>query len=103
MLDLNNTKKKGALLLDGATGTNLYLRGLPEGVCVEKWITEHPETIKDLQSGFAAAGSDAVYAPTFGANRIKLSHFGCGDEVEYLRSEERRVGKECRSRWSPYH
>ena len=20
-----------------------------------------------------------------------------------LRSEERRVGKECRSRWSPYH
>ena len=23
--------------------------------------------------------------------------------VEILRSEERRVGKECRSRWSPYH
>src|SRR2546430_12538092 len=23
--------------------------------------------------------------------------------VKYLRSEERRVGKECRSRWSPYH
>ena len=22
---------------------------------------------------------------------------------DYLRSEERRVGKECRSRWSPYH
>ena len=30
-----------------------------------------------------------------------------GDEVEPnvypIRSEERRVGKECRSRWSPYH
>ena len=25
------------------------------------------------------------------------------DEVERIRSEERRVGKECRSRWSPYH
>ena len=23
--------------------------------------------------------------------------------AEFLRSEERRVGKECRSRWSPYH
>ena len=23
--------------------------------------------------------------------------------LEGLRSEERRVGKECRSRWSPYH
>ena len=22
---------------------------------------------------------------------------------QYARSEERRVGKECRSRWSPYH
>ena len=26
---------------------------------------------------------------------------GCGKTT--LRSEERRVGKECRSRWSPYH
>ena len=25
------------------------------------------------------------------------------EEVEKARSEERRVGKECRSRWSPYH
>jgi len=25
------------------------------------------------------------------------------DELLYERSEERRVGKECRSRWSPYH
>ena len=24
-------------------------------------------------------------------------------EAERIRSEERRVGKECRSRWSPYH
>src|SRR5256886_8969334 len=24
-------------------------------------------------------------------------------QMEILRSEERRVGKECRSRWSPYH
>ena len=23
--------------------------------------------------------------------------------LQLLRSEERRVGKECRSRWSPYH
>src|SRR5260370_23477986 len=30
---------------------------------------------------------------------------GCGGKYqrEIARSEERRVGKECRSRWSPYH
>ena len=26
-----------------------------------------------------------------------------GDDDNDVRSEERRVGKECRSRWSPYH
>src|SRR2546425_6787324 len=26
-----------------------------------------------------------------------------GETRRFLRSEERRVGKECRSRWSPYH
>ena len=25
------------------------------------------------------------------------------DRFDTVRSEERRVGKECRSRWSPYH
>ena len=25
------------------------------------------------------------------------------DDMAHMRSEERRVGKECRSRWSPYH
>src|SRR2546429_4208335 len=28
---------------------------------------------------------------------------GTASQVERGRSEERRVGKECRSRWSPYH
>src|SRR5260370_7668296 len=28
---------------------------------------------------------------------------GIGKRTPFDRSEERRVGKECRSRWSPYH
>ena len=28
---------------------------------------------------------------------------GLGGQKVVMRSEERRVGKECRSRWSPYH
>ena len=30
-------------------------------------------------------------------------HAGAGGTESQDRSEERRVGKECRSRWSPYH
>src|SRR3989442_5394640 len=34
----------------------------------------------------------------------ELSRYFARPEVkEKIRSEERRVGKECRSRWSPYH
>src|SRR2546430_8962927 len=29
--------------------------------------------------------------------------YGVGETFRLRRSEERRVGKECRSRWSPYH
>ena len=32
-----------------------------------------------------------------------LGLLGHSDADVLLRSEERRVGKECRSRWSPYH
>ena len=34
-----------------------------------------------------------------------VSFVAVGDNIihENVRSEERRVGKECRSRWSPYH
>src|SRR2546422_11760753 len=32
-----------------------------------------------------------------------LSELAQVPDVDHLRSEERRVGKECRSRWSPYH
>src|SRR5258708_34514904 len=49
-----------------------------------------PEGYKNLQS-FELEGSVPVWT------------FACGDALLQKRSEERRVGKECRSRWSPYH
>ena len=38
------------------------------------------------------------------ANSVDEALAGRNDSIEVTtRSEERRVGKECRSRWSPYH
>src|SRR2546430_6122038 len=48
-------------------------------------------------------------APTSGLNfggqpgRSNLVQVDGADNTDNSRSEERRVGKECRSRWSPYH
>src|SRR3989441_9961122 len=37
------------------------------------------------------------------AVREALGQLGLEGVINGVRSEERRVGKECRSRWSPYH
>src|SRR6266568_9154205 len=37
------------------------------------------------------------------ASALHGGKFGQGAATSIDRSEERRVGKECRSRWSPYH
>jgi len=44
-----------------------------------------------------AMGADTRNVPEERAGDVLADH------IEGLRSEERRVGKECRSRWSPYH
>ena len=40
---------------------------------------------------------------TLGMTMPPLIAFNLANAVPLCRSEERRVGKECRSRWSPYH
>ena len=45
----------------------------------------------------------AVGSTTFAIISPKILGGATNQIVELLRSEERRVGKECRSRWSPYH
>ena len=62
-----------------------------------------------------AVSSECVAAMAEGVRRLTGSDYsvatsgiagpggGSADKPVGLRSEERRVGKECRSRWSPYH
>ncbi|MEG0692099.1 MAG: homocysteine S-methyltransferase family protein [Oscillospiraceae bacterium] len=83
-----------SMLLDGATGTNLYLRGMPQGVCIEEWILDHPEVIQEIQSRFIEAGSDIIYAPTFSANREKLGFYGHADKVLELNHRLVALSKE---------
>lgn len=69
------------ILLDGATGSNLQKRGMTAGVCPEKWILENPEIFIQLQKEYIEAGTDILYAPTFSANRLKLSEYGLESQV----------------------
>lgn len=68
--------------LDGATGSNLMKRGMPAGVCPEKWILDHPDILTGLQREYVEAGSNILYAPTFTANRIKLGEYGLEGQIK---------------------
>lgn len=82
------------IFLDGATGSNLLKRGMPAGVCPEKWILEHREVLIGLQKEFVEAGSNILYAPTFSANRIKLKEYGLEEQIREMNHELVAVSKE---------
>src|SRR3989475_6714612 len=53
--------------------------------------------------GFEALSRGAVSVDFVETHRASLAILKANSEALAVRSEERRVGKECRSRWSPYH
>src|SRR5258708_38322662 len=93
------------------------------------WRTDHPMVGHDCWTTLAALAAmtrtirlgtqvscvayrSPVLLARMAADIDAISHgrlvlgLGSGDmprEFQQMRSEERRVGKECRSRWSPYH
>ncbi len=62
------TLTQNIVLLDGATGSNLMAAGMPKGVCTEEWVLSHKDVIQSLQRAYIEAGSNIIYAPTFGGN-----------------------------------
>ena len=83
----------------------------------EETLPDDPVTVIDLpQSSADTAETSDMDTPWYLAlvNRwnplpedyeVDLVEVPGGEKVDerFYRSEERRVGKECRSRWSPYH
>ena len=52
---------------------------------------------------FGRVAADGFAAVQLAYKKCVPSVRSYADVTDALRSEERRVGKECRSRWSPYH
>ena len=84
-----------SILQDKAENSSISVEEIQD--YVEKTLTKnnHYETLK----------SYILYREKRNSLRKELNFFReyIEDESLLTRSEERRVGKECRSRWSPYH
>ena len=97
-----------ALLGTSPSAASARLRALAsEGfLSYDRVFSREPPFCQIRRKGLAAIGSDlpppridlACYRHDIGAAWLWLAA-----RSGTFRSEERRVGKECRSRWSPYH
>lgn len=79
-MDVKELLKKGYIVLDGAMGTMLQKKGMKMGVVPETLGITKPEWIIDIHKQYIEAGSDVIYANTFGANRYKLKGTGYSTE-----------------------
>ena len=90
------------LLADGATGSNLFERGLQSGDAPELWNALHPERVAQLHRAFVEAGADIILTNTFGGTRHRLKLHQAESRVAELnetaariaRSEAERAGRE---------
>src|SRR6266702_8585561 len=88
-----------------ATGAGGVLEGIKPGGIYVDLSTSRPTLIRRIEPIFRQKGAHVLDAPVSGgksgAATRNLAVMVGGERA--IRSEERRVGKECRSRWSPYH
>lgn len=71
-------------IFDGAMGTMLQDAGLPVGACPELWNIKEPAAVTAIHKSYIDSGADIIETNTFGANRIKLTHYDLQDQVALL-------------------
>ena len=70
------------------------------------WLTNIIDSVYDAFQGYTPASYAELLPPGKEASKglwVAFDYYPGMWPCLPLRSEERRVGKECRSRWSPYH
>ena len=82
----------GLVILDGAMGTVLQQRGLPPGGKPELLNFTAPDLLRSIYREYIEAGSQIIYANTFGASAPKLA--GTGRTVDEVVSAAVAIAKE---------
>lgn len=79
------------LLADGATGTNLFSRGLQSGDAPELWNSDYPDRVLSHYESFIEAGADIVLTNSFGGTRYRLALHKAQDRVYELNSKAAQI------------
>lgn len=78
------TLARRPILGDGATGTQLQVRGLAPGACGELWNIDQADKVTDVHRAYLAAGADLLTTNTFGGTSYVLGNHGAGARVRDL-------------------
>jgi methionine synthase / methylenetetrahydrofolate reductase(NADPH) len=84
------------ILADGAMGTLLYSRGIPQRACLDELATTRPELVGAIHREYLDAGADLIETATFGANRVRLAPFGLAAQAHRLNRRAAQVAREAR-------
>ncbi len=87
-------EERGALLIDGAMGTELFSRGLESGGAPELWNVEHPDRVAAVHTDYVNAGSDIILTNSFGGTGFRLKLHQADDRVIELNEAAAQVGRE---------
>lgn len=71
-------------IFDGAMGTMLQSAGVADKPCPEYANIISPEIVTSIHRQYVEAGSNIIETNTFGANPIKLEHFGLVEQTEEI-------------------
>ncbi|MBA3308118.1 MAG: homocysteine S-methyltransferase family protein, partial [Chloroflexi bacterium] len=87
---------KRPMLFDGAMGTLLFSRGVPQRSSLDELVLTRPDLIGAIHREAIAAGADAVETDSFGANRFRLEPFGLAGQVTRLNRRAAQLAREAR-------
>ena len=75
-------------------GTMLYSRGMFVNVCYDELNLRTPELIRDIHRDYVRAGAEVVESNTFGANPVKLGHYGLAADTEAINAAAARLARD---------
>jgi homocysteine S-methyltransferase len=84
----------GALIADGAMGTQLYERGILFNINYEELNLSRPEAVLRIHESYVQAGARVLETNTFGANRVRLSRHGHGERVREINTAAVQIARE---------
>ena len=85
----------GALLCDGAMGTQLYERGVEDDPLDLANLT-HPDVVKAIHLDYLRAGAEVIQTNTFGANALRLAAAGVEGQVEEINRAAVAIAEQAR-------